>query len=252
METEEEKAEREAKELEEKEKENQNSGPTKDEDAFKLLQSMVEETNRRARAEEGRRIQLERELADLKKKNNPPPAEISAEQFFEKPAETLRNEIGRQVAPLIDFVNATKKRETYLAIKTQFFQDPRYNHILQKIGAQVDAAMENLEPTVQNVANAISVLVGHHTLENPNFFAQTKEKEDDKTPKKEEEKLTTPAHLRPSAAPRNIPKDEKPKKNYTEHERRLMREYNMTEDEWEAALNSTANLSGLKKKVEKK
>jgi hypothetical protein len=228
-------------EAERLERENQSQNSNTNDEVINLLRQTVQETNARARSEEARRIQLENELSQIRESRNAP-REITSEEYFQDPVKILRDEIAAQLAPLTAFVGETKKNSAYQNIKAQFLADAKYGPLVTKLGAQLDNLMSNIEPTVPNMLNAVHALVGQLAVSDPNFFAPSTP-----TPKPKEEE-TIPAHLRPSPSPRPSSERTPTKKNYTENERRLMREAGMTEEQWENYMNAPATLTGLRKK----
>lgn len=218
---------------------------------IKLLRQMVTETNQRARNEEIRRIQLEEEIRQLRNKPTIPENKATDKDYWDNPLTVMRKEISDQVKPLVEFTQKMERNQTYNNLKQQFLADPHYGTIVSQLGVHLDNVMVQLDPTAQNMANAIDSLLGRIARTNPEFFA-SKKKEETKTKEekeKEKEMLLTPPHLRPSGAPKKESDGKlENKKNYSENERRLMKEQNLTEEQWEAALNAPTNLSTMRKK----
>lgn len=240
METEEEKAAREAKELLES-----STGHTDDTETVDFLRNSAIESSRLARQADERARNAEAELERLRRPAPPTPRNISAEEFFADPVSVIRSEITSQIAPLNEFSAQVRRDTEYNKLKNRFLADAQFGPAVQKLGTYLDDLMSKLEPTVENMRNSITQLYGQLALTNPEFFAPPKK---DETPKEDTPpKMVTPPHLRPSGAPsasKEVPKE----KTYTENERRLMREANMTPEQWEAAMNAPANLSGVRKK----
>lgn len=225
----------------ETETENQNPNPNPQDsntenEVLTLLRQTVQETNARARAEESRRIQLEQQLEELRRT---PAKEVTSDDFFANPAQVIRAEIDAQLSPLRAFVEQTKKDNAYGQLKAMFLNDAKYGPIVRKLGANLDNIMSNLVPNENNMFHAIHTLVGQLAVSNPEALLPEPPKEE--IPR-EEKKPVIPPHLRPSAPPLPDKQEKKVKKNYTENERRLMRENNMNEEQWEEMLNAPASL----------
>ena len=227
--------------------ENQNTGPTE----LDLLRETVAETNRRARQEEARNRELADELARLRSQqnrdNNPAPT-FSAEEFFANPQQLLRAEVQNQMKPLVDFTQQMQRERNYTQLKNRFLSDQRYTSIVNQLGYSLDQVMSQVEPTETNMFNAINTLIGQAYVNNPNAFQQNNQ-QNNQEPKDEVPPITNvPAHLRPSNT-RNKEQNNTPlKKDYTENERRLMRENSMTEDQWEAYLSAPSSLKTIERK----
>lgn len=224
------------------ENQNLNPGPT-DDGGLALLRESLQETNRRARNEEARRIEVENELAEYKRnQNRTPPAKFTAEQFFENPQAALSAEVSSQIAPLNEFAQEMRRERAYNQLKGRFLADNRFGSIVQQLGYSLDTVMAKLEPTEMNMVNAINTLIGQAYINNPEAFRQAPKIEEKKP--EDEKKVPTPPHLRPSNTRSNGDPTKTPK-TYTENERRMMRDNKMTEEQWEEHLNAPANLSGI-------
>lgn len=226
-------------------------GPTSssDEETLKILRESALDAARTARQEQNRRIELEQEVENLRRaRENPAPTQVTPEQFWNDPLTTLRAEISTQIAPLLETAKKLNQQTVYQNLKQQFLADAQYGPIVNKLGQHLDNLMQSLEPTIPNMRNAIHSLLGQIAITNPELLLPAKKEETPNPTPSPSPSMVTPPHLRPSSSPLPSSEDNKPKKQYTENERRLMRELKMTEEQWENSMNAPANLSTLRKK----
>lgn len=222
--------------------ENQNSGPTE----LELLRETVAETNRRARYEETRNRELSDELTRYKaQQNTPVQKSFSAEEFFANPQALLAAEVSNQIKPLVEFSKEMQRERSYNQLKGRFLSDSRYNPIVTQLGYSLDQVMSQMEPTEMNMVNAINTLIGQAYINNPSAFQQNNN--NNQKPKEEVVPANIPAHLRPSNNKVNT-QQRVETKEYTENEKRLMRENKMDEAQWEAFLNAPSSLKTIERK----
>lgn len=191
---------------------------------------------------------LQRELENSKKQPEKVLTQQEESAFFEKPLtntkELIKSELQQQLAPMYDFINNFQQTSRYDTIKRGIkAQNPAIAGLLTPdIEPYVDQAMSGIAPTEQNLIGVILQVKGAQaagllttapqttqtTVNNPITTTVTQ------PPTQQAPNLTVPAHLRPSAppAPKLDTSDNQPKRPLSENERRLMREWGMTEEEY--------------------
>ena len=190
--------------------------------------------------------EIERLQSQLAQKQEAPLPVVTPEQnskFFESPAtatqELIRRELDIALAPLKDFVGTFKKTDAYSQLKDTYRNDPFLGKHLVENEQYVDQIMKNIDPTQANLQAAIVQVIGLKGLGalpnngNPPSQAPVVINNPQATPINPNPiSMQNPPHLRPSApaAPKDTPTAYK--KPLDENERRLMRELEMTEEEY--------------------
>jgi len=170
------------------------------------------------------------ELTELvRKRDEPPPPEASAEDFFKSPVmqsrKIVREELDAAIKPLKDFIAEFKSGSAYDRLKAKFKADPRFTEVFANYEALIDEAMSKNEPTDNAMLATISGIIGAASLGLLGGRAAPS------TPARPN--VATPPHLRPSAPLPPSPPDGKPKQRaLTENERRLARERSMTDEQY--------------------
>lgn len=201
-------------------------------------------------ADKNREIEnLQRQVKESQKQ---PERVISPQEessFFEKPLtntkELIKSELASQLAPMYDFINNFQKTSQYDVLKRDIrVRNPAIANLLTPdIEAYVDQAMAGIQPTEQNLVGVILQVKGAQAagllttapITNGNTTSSAVPTTVQQTPPSNQApNLTVPAHLRPSTppAPRLDSNESAPKRPLSENERRLMREWGMTEEEY--------------------
>lgn len=223
---------------------------TSNTDVLSLMQETLRETHQRAQAAEAEKLQMQQRIWELEQQRNQPVVQQQEEvptDFFQDPKKVLAAEIAKQVAPLNDFTKKLQRQEAYNNLKAQFMMHPQYGPALQQIGAYVDQVMANQDPSPQNMVNAIQSVIGQLILQNPHLVAQPQPVQQQQP---QRQQVVTPPHLRPSGAPtpsnnagNPASYEERAKTHpWTENERRLARENNMTMAQWLEFLEKPARI----------
>lgn len=173
---------------------------------------------------------------------NPPKPEPSKEeinkQYWEDPVSVIEERIKKTVAPLLDMQEQFRKEREINRYLNVYKNDPRFSKIFSLIEPTVTKMLESspqlndgiVQTAMLSAAGALAVgAIPGAALptDNNNNRPQDNNNPPDKN------KMTTPAHLRPSAPNAPVGNDNKPKlRELTESEERLRREYKMTKEEF--------------------
>lgn len=180
-----------------------------------------------------------------------PPAPTDADKnkrFFDDPVPTTRalikEEISAAIKPLLDFVGSVGPRTEYDRVKSELKSDPQYARIFEKAERHIDEAVSKMPgtPTRQSVAAAALAIYGAAAaglLPELNFMPSPAPSPTSPVPGAAP--MSVPAHLAPSAAP-GPSGPSRPAETYefSEAERRVMRETHMSEEEFLAGLRMSS------------
>lgn len=173
----------------------------------------------------------------------PPPARDTAaerQEFFNDPAEitrrTVRAELEQTVAPLLEFVKEMKGQGAAARVKEQVKNDPRFSSMWDAaVERAVDETLARMKPeeiTEQNVRSATVQAIGLKAMGMLEGSTTPAPRSDPPTPSGDR-RVTTPAHMRPSAPPAPTGNGNKPKlRSLTENEERLRRENKQTHEDF--------------------
>lgn len=221
--------------------------PTND-DTKELILQLQRENYAREQAAAQRIRELEDKLLAGQQVQQQAPAEINNDEFWQKPAENLNQMISKQVAPLHDFIAEAKKAQDYTKLKSQ------YAHLdgFKVIEPLLDKYMTGADPTHANLQRAFQLAMGELAmtgkLNQPSQVPQNNQNQ----PANNNQPANVPkpqAHLRPSATPPVQPQDNKPtRRPLTEQERRVCREWGITEEEFWKNLEADMKVSNWKEK----
>lgn len=209
-----------------------------------LLQQALQATQDARIAAENTNIRLQQQILELQQqRNTPTPApEVTAEQFFTNPMAHLNAAIQAQIAPLQRDAALLTRMNAYGRLKQQLQETEQYGKWVKMFSANLDQIFENpnVGVTAQNMITIINSMIGNAVSANPALLNTPAPINTPETPK-----VITPPHLRPSSSPSSTPTNapRTNKKNYTEEEKRLMRENKMTEEQWEH-FTTTGNMPG--------
>jgi len=211
----------------------------------------------------GRTIQEQRDqlaqtdarVRDLETRTAPKPVSDADRNkgFFDAPVSTTRElikeEVTAAIKPLTDFIQTFGPRTQYDQIKGDLMADPKYATIFAKAGRYIDEAVARTPGAVTRekvAAAALSIygaaaagLLPEIDLLTPAPSpAPAPAPPAPPTPGAPVPSSMQPPHLRPSPAPGpSGPEHPKPAYEFSELERRMMRENNMTEEEFLAGMN---------------
>lgn len=195
--------------------------------------------------DKNREIDTLRQQLSQKQQEAAKPAPITPAQeqeFFANPVSTTRDlikqELTEALAPFKGFIQQNQSETEYQRIKRTLRDNPVLGNLLKENESLVDQLMNGATVNENNVMAAIfqaNGLKAAGLLNNQNqpITPQNTQASSQQPPVNQQpQNMSTPPHLRPTppAAPRldNAP----PKRQFTENEKRLMREWGMTEDEY--------------------
>ena len=199
---------------------------------IRAQQDVIREYNQKLSTQDTKFAELRAEIDGLKKQ----PERTKVEQdkdFFSSPTtvlderdQRLINELNKIVAPLKEFASEVKSGTDLDKIKSRFRANPAYAEILDhpEAGQMVDRMLANQpinEGTVRAAVYAVKSAIDMGDITGVTLG------------KKAPDMSNMPPHLRPSApsAPRS---PSGPKRDYSENERRLMREMGISEEDWDS------------------
>lgn len=222
----------------------------------------------------GRTIQAQRdELANTNKKvqdlderitaaTPPAPTDVSrAKSYFDDPVgntrQLIREEINAAIAPLKEFVQSVAPQTEYDRLKAEVKNDPIFTKIFAAaeghIDNQVRGALRNQAPgskptldLVKAAALAVAGAASMGMLPDVNMGGNgggngNPPPTPTNTQPEGQRPVYSPPHLRPSAPPAPAGRnDEGPKYEFSELERRIMREDGLTEEQFLAGMNMNA------------
>ena len=173
-------------------------------------------------------------------------------KLWETPHQSIQKivdeSLQRTIAPLLEQVKEGPVSTKLDKIKSRLRdENPAYAEVLDKAGVHIDTVINasGQEPSYETVRMAIIGVRGAAAmgmLDGVDFgTAVSKEPNPDLT-KQDDNDMTIPPHLRPSApkAPRKKEANKITMDDLTENERRLCREQNMTASDYIAMRNATA------------
>lgn len=188
------------------------------------------------------------------KEEKPDPSLTDPATLFKDPAKLISTIVREAVKPLQDKFTAFEKEKRYGELKSVFKKHPAYAPYFDKLESVLDATIQGYDGPidVDFMNNALGMLVGKYvTNQLPNIPFETPTTETKVEKEKERERMSTPAHLRPSA-PRTGTEVEKKTIQLTELEKRLAKEKGMTDEEYYSLLHMDASQVAVKPKKEEK
>lgn len=201
-----------------------------------ILESTLRENNRTIQ-------QMNESGTTTRPAPTPPPTRDPAaerQEFFNDPAEitrrTVKAELEETVKPLLDFVKEMKSQGASGRIKEQVKNDPRFSGMWDPaVERAVDETLARMKPeeiTEQNVRSATVQAIGLKAMGMLEGSTPPAPRSDP-PPTGERPRVTTPAHMRPSAPPAPSGNGNKPKlRPLTENEERLRRENRQTHEDF--------------------
>lgn len=200
---------------------------------LQIQQNNLREEARKREEQEKRLKALEEKLTAS---TQPPPGDKNKE-FWQDPMTVIRRELGEQIKPIMDIASGIQKKDEYTVVKERFKADPRFKDFMAQPGmeATVDKLMSNNPPTD---AAMYSVILG---IRGAQEFGEFPKPTPAPAPKPGDPPVapgkpaydTIPPHLRPSPPPGPEPdKTKESHRDLDENERRLCREWGMTEEEY--------------------
>ena len=223
----------------------------------KLLMESARQANARADAAEQRANRIEERLNNPP--SPPPPAktldQIRAE-FFDNPEEAnrrvVREEMDRQMAPIMEFIGQFKKQSEGDKLIDQFKSDVRFaSKWNQQLENYVRQQISTLPPgSVNSNMVGMIVLTGLGMQASGMLETPTVPVPNNPTPTNPRSSMPIPPHMNPSPIPPNANPSNRPNvRQLTEDERRLFREYNarrpegkkLTEEEYIRLTNMSAS-----------
>lgn len=217
------------------------------------------------RANEQRARELEDQLSAMRNnqtnqsQNQSQTNQVSDEDFWKNPAANLSRMIAEQNRPVVEFMEAQKKRDAYNLFKQEYKRYPGF----EQIEFAVDRYMTNREISHANMQEAIKLAIGDLVLSgglnnnqqqqppvNQNNNQSTNQNQNQNQNNNVTDISTRmPAHLRPSAS--QLPSNNSPAKpqlrQLNELEKRLAKENKMTDAEYLHYLESNTLVSTWKK-----
>ena len=208
-------------------------------DKNKDYEESLRQIARQVTQQEERRIKLEEELAEarrkLEEKNAPPEEELTSADMLNNPnkfIDALDRKVSRRfedsIKPLNDFRNQFQQTSELERIKNKFRKDPKFADILTYAEHIVDEGMAKAQPTEANMRALLVAIkgaeaLGEFTLDIPEDVKKQRETNTNRSTGTNQ--MNEPAHLRPNppAAPRNQ-QPSKTTRQPNELEKRLMRE----------------------------
>ena len=172
---------------------------------------------------------MQAQIDGLKKRPEPTKDEAN-KKFWDDPASFIQEQLREAVKPLVQFKEVVESGTELDKIKKRLRANPKLAEILDhpEAGPLVDN-MLNGQPINENVVRAaIYGVRGAIDAGDVPGITLTSSSE-----RKEKVSDMLPPHLRSSPPDPPRGQERKEKKNYTENERRLMRELKMTEEDWE-------------------
>lgn len=163
----------------------------------------------------------------------------TSEEFFKDPFRILKEAIDSQVAPLRADAARITRQQSYFQLKSQFQSHPQYAQLVSTLSSGLDqyflAPNSQLSIDAGTFQNVLSTLVGQTVMSNPGAFNQQQNTPQNQVQNTPTSQQVLPPHLRPSpsVAPTPQTSHTPQQRNYTENERRLMKEFKMSEAEWE-------------------
>jgi hypothetical protein len=181
---------------------------------------------------------LDKQMQDMRK--GPPPSQEEMDKnLWARPTDSIRGivreELEQSVAPLRQFVSTFQGADQYSRAKNKFKNDPRYKPVFDKAEAYIDEMMkgqnyqseEELEGSLRATLLSVVGAVNLGLLPGVSFSGDAPVT----TPPSGGGSMTTPAHIPPSPPPGAPPKTPA-RRELTENERRLAREWKMTPEEF--------------------
>lgn len=172
------------------------------------------------------------------------------DKFFE---DKLNKALDKQLAPLKEFVSGFKAETAYEQMKRRYSVLPQYANYfgIPEFVQAVDAMMAHNEVNEANMSAAVMAAIGAYhigaiTSETPlqpsNNRQQPTRQNTPPNTSQQPSSMTHPAHLSSSPPPTpNRPSNSTPTRVYSEQEKRVMREWNMTPEEYDLLMNAPAD-----------
>ena len=224
-------------------------------DRLLSVYSQTIQENNRSLNEQGSKL---KELEDRVTQATQPPKPTDEQRnrsFFDQPAaavrDLVREEINAAIAPLKDFVGTFAPRNEYDRIKETLKRDPQFAKIIGAAERHIDEAVyrslaPGQKPTEQLVRAAALTIYGAAAAGMlADVDLNTSREETPPSPSNtssgDNRPVYSPPHLRPSAPPPPSRDVSNPADTYefSENELRVMRENNMSKEEFLAGMNMT-------------
>jgi hypothetical protein len=231
-------------------------------DLAALWQNVAQDNARRAQEAE-RRLQL-LEQQQQQQQSAPPPAEELRDQYFANPVQVMRQEMQNIVAPINTQMQQFKRVIGIMSNSQQF----KYLRIPDFYNWFVGQAANIQQVTEQTLSALYASIVGTIAMQQPAvlgqmeamFQPQVPQAPQNNTPTQQQPpipraqnhgnnpQVTTPPHLRPNSG--NAPNPvQTPQRDYTENEKRLMREQNLTPAQFDALLGAPATVADWRSRI---
>lgn len=202
-----------------------------------FLAALREEKQKREEAE--RRMNEMQERFNQQQQNNN--GENAWDRFTSNPQELIQREVTKSVQPINDFIARFERSEKIKQLKQPFYADPIYKEVLDKCGALVDQAIENMNPvTVQGVQSLLDVLYAQGLRGNIPGVKFGQQSQPTPTPapvNNQSQPKIVPPHSAPATNPLSrgpSVEEDKPWERLTETEKLLARQNGMSyKDYWE-------------------
>lgn len=230
------------------------------EEIFRNAMSASEQARNNA---EQRARQLEDELREARRPREvaTPPARITGEEFIQDPMAHLNAAVSAQIAPLLETSRRLQAQAEYNDIKNQYRkQFPAFS----QIEGYVDDIMQGSQPTHANMQAAIERAVGRLAVANPQLYAKMTGLIPNDAPPANPTPNPDPtvvgniprqvdpqAHLRPSLRAPTVDDKKPPRRPLTEDERRICKEYHLSEDQFFESLGAGSTVSSWKREPKK-
>jgi hypothetical protein len=193
-----------------------------------LLQDLI-----RQQQEQIRILSQQRQQPQIPRQPETPP---DPKEFYEKPHETIRQEVQKAIMPFAGFMQQMQRQSDIKKVCAYVANIPQYTAIFPHIRADFEAALEDLPELNQYaIQQTLQAAVGNYALRNINGQGHFTLPNAAAPAPATSAPRNVPAHLAPSAPALHAPgaPATKPKRQYTEQERRMMREWNMSEEEFD-------------------
>jgi hypothetical protein len=212
------------------------TGPTNVDEVTAVFQNVVREGNRR---EQLLREELQRLRTESTRPASPVDTRPAWERFAEDPEALIRKVVAEQTRELNQTAADIQRRTAYESlINSATASNPGFGQLYQVAKIHIDAGMQTLQPTPENLAGVVRNVVGAIALgeikvnmpANNNPAPNPNPTPTPPTPNN----VPTPPNIPPSAPP--LPgggrKTTKHPRELTENERHLMRLRGWNEDRW--------------------
>jgi hypothetical protein len=208
------------------------TGATNVEEVTQVFQNVVREGNRR---EQLLREELQRLRTESQRPAPPVDTRPAWERFAEDPEALIRKVVAEQTRELNQTAADIQRRTAYdTLINNAAASNPGFGQLYQAAKLHIDAGMQALQPTAENLAGVVRNVVGAIALGEIKVTLPNNNPPPNPNPTPTPNNVLTPPNIPPSAPP--LPgggkKTTKHPRELTENERHLMRLRGWNEDRW--------------------